>query len=119
MKNTTTKGKIWEDLATKYLQKNDYEILEKNFKYSIIWEVDIIAKKDEKIIFFEVKYRENTNFWEPEESITPKKLEKIRQTIDFYSSHKNLDFEKIQFDVISIVKMQKNYRLKHFKNLEI
>lgn len=119
MKTTKQKGDNWELIAIKYLKEKWYEILETNFKYSVFWEIDIIAKFWEKIIFLEVKYRENTKFWLPEESINHKKLEKIKMTIDFYLTEKNLDFENCQFDVIAILKQEKSYKLKHYKNLEI
>lgn len=119
MKTTKQKWDAWELIAIKYLKEKWYEILETNFKYSVFWEIDIIAKLVEKIIFFEVKYRENTKFWLPEESINHKKLEKIKMTIDFYLTEKNLDFENCQFDVIAILKQEKSYKLVHYKNLEI
>jgi len=49
-------------MAIEYLKKNNYHILETNFKYGRIGEIDIIGKKDEKVIFFEVKYRRNDTF---------------------------------------------------------
>ena len=68
---------------------------------------------------FEVKYRENTKFWTPEDSITKQKLKKFKKTIEFYVLQNKLDFEKIFFEVITILKQKNSYKLTHYKNLEI
>ena len=47
-------GEIGENVAEEYLKKNKYKILERNYKKPR-GEIDIIAKQDKKIIFFEVK----------------------------------------------------------------
>jgi hypothetical protein len=31
----------------------------------------------------------------------------------------NIDFEKIRFDVITILKKEKSYKITHYKNVEI
>ncbi|MBR5789148.1 MAG: YraN family protein, partial [Lachnospiraceae bacterium] len=47
-----------ELLATKLLEYNGYSIVAKNFRCKM-GEVDIIAKKDQYIVFVEVKYRKS------------------------------------------------------------
>ncbi len=117
----TTKQKWdkWEVIAIKYLQKKWYQILDTNFKFWRFWEVDIIAKTDNLIVFIEVKYRQNTNYWTPEEAITANKLKKCKKTVEFYLAKNQYDFENIRFDVITILKWEKSYKLKHYKNIEI
>lgn len=119
MISTKQKGDIWELVAIKYLQNKWYKILDTNFKFWRFWEVDIICEIDWITCFVEVKYRSNTKFWFPEESITKQKLFKFRKTIEYYVVKNNLDFEKIRFDVIAILKWEKSYKLKHYKNIEI
>ncbi len=109
----------WEVIAIKYLQDIGYQILDTNFKFWRFWEVDIISKIDNKIIFTEVKYRQNINYWIPEEAITSNKLRKCRKTVEFYLAKNQYDFENIRFDVITILKWEKSYKLKHYKNIEI
>ena len=55
------KGDIGENIACKYLIKNHYKILERNFKNSI-GEIDIIARHKKEIVFVEVKSRTNTAY---------------------------------------------------------
>lgn len=109
----------WELIAIKYLQKNWYTILDTNFKFGRFWEVDLIAKKDDLTVFIEVKYRNSDKFWIPEESITKNKLSKCMKTIDYYCKKNNIDFEKIRFDVITILKLETSYKISHYKNIEI
>lgn len=118
-KTTKQKWDKWELISIKYLKSKDFEIIDTNFKFWRFWEVDIIAQKDWFTYFFEVKYRENEAFWLPEDSITKAKLKKFRKTIEFYVLQNNLDFEKIFFEVITILKWKTSYKLKHYKNLEI
>jgi len=48
--------------------------------------------------FFEVKYSKN---YDPIERITPKKLDKIIKTIDFYMYKKNIDLD-YQIDALLV-----------------
>lgn len=119
MQSTKNKWDQWEVIAIKYLQKNWYKILDTNYKFWRFWEVDIIAKLNEIVVFIEVKYRTNTNYWIPEESITANKLRKCKKTVEYYSAVNKIDFEKIRFDVITILKWKESYKVKHYKNIEI
>ena len=109
----------WELIAIKYLQKNDYKLLDINFKFWRFWEIDLVVFKDGITVFIEVKYRSNTNFWLPEEAINKYKLSKCTKTIDYYCKKNNIDFEKIRFDAITILKWKESYRITHYKNIEI
>jgi len=109
----------WELIAIKYLQNNNYKILDSNFKFGRFWEIDIIAEIDWITVFIEVKYRNSEKFWIPEESITKYKLSKCKKTVDYYCKKNRIDFEKIRFDAITILKWEKSYKITHYKNIEI
>ena len=49
-------GKLGEDLAVKYLQKQGYKIIERNFECRQ-GEIDIIALDKQEIVIIEVKTR--------------------------------------------------------------
>lgn len=51
-------GILGEDKACKFLKKQGFEILKRNF-HSKFGEIDIIAKKDEILHFIEVKFTQN------------------------------------------------------------
>ncbi len=114
--------KIWdigEVIAIKYLQSKGYIIETTNFKFGRFWEVDIVAEKEGITVFIEVKYRISENYWLPEEAITKNKLRKFRKTIDYYCKKNNIDFWKIRFDVIAIIKKATAHRVTHYRNVEI
>lgn len=119
MQSTKQTWDQWELIAIKYLQRNNYVIKDTNFKFGRFWEIDVIANIDWLTCFIEVKYRNNENFWLPEESITKNKLFKFKKTIEYYVVKNRLDFEKIRFDVITILKWEVSYKVKHYKNIEI
>ncbi len=74
------KGRVAEEKVGIFLVENGYEIVEKNF-YSRFGEVDIIAKKDGVINFFEVKFSEK---YDPVHRITLAKMKKIIKTVNYY-----------------------------------
>ncbi|SHH18150.1 YraN family protein [Clostridium grantii] len=102
-------GKLGEDLVATHLKEKGYYILERNFTCSI-GEIDIIAKKDNILCFVEVKSRYNLSFGYPCESITGKKVRKIKKIALWYISKykiKNTDF---RFDVAEVY-FEKNNEL--------
>ena len=66
------KGDFGEEKATRYLKKQKYKILKRNFKNSI-GEIDIIAKQKDVIVFVEVKARISQKFGHPFEAIDEEK----------------------------------------------
>lgn len=77
-------GKAGEDFAVKLLLKEGYKILERNFR-SHFGEVDIVALKDNTLIFAEVKTRYSNKFGSPLEAVTPFKIRKLSKTAQYYS----------------------------------
>ena len=95
-------GQEGEQIASNYLQKKGWGILEMNFRYSRS-EIDIIASKENLLIFVEVKARTNTAFGLPEDFVDEKKAENIIKGAEHYI-HKTNWNGNIRFDIISIVK---------------
>ena len=110
---------IGEVIAIEYLQKYNYQICDTNFKFWRFGEVDIIAKKDDRYYFVEVKYRSHLGYGTPEESVTPYKLRKCRKTVEYYCVTNDIDMEHIQFDVITILKQKTSHKVTHYRNVEI
>ena len=70
----------------------------------MIGEIDIIAKKDNVIIFIEVKARESVKFGHPREAVNFYKQQKIRKVATSYLKFKGLyDKVNVRFDVIDVV----------------
>ncbi len=116
---TKNTGDIWEVTAIKYLQKHGYRILDTNFRFKRFWEIDIVAKKQNQVVFIEVKYRNNTKYWLPEESITYNKLRKCLKTIDFYIKKHQINPENARIDVIAILRENTSYKLTHYRNIDL
>lgn len=96
-------GKYGEDLAKNFLIKKGFEILEMNFRYSKMAEIDIIAKKGDVLHFVEVKTRSSLNFGAPVEAINRKKLASIFQCANFYLQNSKKKFKRVQIDAIGII----------------
>ena len=102
-----------EQLAANYLRKEKWHILEMNYRFSRS-EIDLIASKDDLLIFVEVKARSNISFGQPEDFVDDKKAENIMKAADNYISE--IDWKgNIRFDIISITKTN-NIEIKHFED---
>lgn len=99
--NTVTIGNFGEDAAVRYLEKNGYRIIERNYKPKIA-EIDIIAYNKEGVLcFVEVKTRKTSLFGYACEAVDFKKQKKITQGALSYIRSHNIDRE-IRFDVIEV-----------------
>lgn len=70
-------GRFGEDLASAFLQRLGYDILERNWRCAR-GELDIIARSGHTLVFVEVKTRASVRFGHPLESVTERKLSRIR-----------------------------------------
>jgi len=117
-------GKIGEDLARRYLEKQGYKILEQNYRTRFA-EIDLIAlrhgsgqaQKDE-LVFVEVRTKIGENFGTPEDTLNNKKLSKVRYNALSYAGFKKWS-GPIKIDAICIV-LKPNHeieRLNHYENV--
>ena len=83
-------GKKSEDRAIEYLQDRDFKIVDRNYYAGKLGEIDIVALKNNTLHFIEVKSA-NKNF-EPIYNITPKKLNHIIKSAQYYLKQKKLKF---------------------------
>jgi putative endonuclease len=90
-----------ENLACEFLGNNGYTILERNFRCPS-GEVDIIAQRDNTLVFVEVRTKSSRQFGTPEESITPVKMEHLRNAAAYYRQSRNNLPESWRIDVIAI-----------------
>lgn len=113
-------GKKGEDLAVEYLKKQGYAFLERNFRKHY-GEIDIIAldKKEQTLVFIEVKTRTSHQFGTPLESITYWKLRPLIKTAELYAaSNKHLP-QSMRIDAIAVI-LDGNLNLvdlEHHKNI--
>mgnify|MGYP000480176438 CR=1 FL=1 len=108
-------GSFGESLAYKKLLSSGYQILERNYRFSKA-EVDLIVKKDDILIFVEVKTRSSSYFGQPEEFVSQNQEQLLFDAANHYMEQIGHDWE-IRFDIISILYRNKNnYQLKHLKD---
>lgn len=93
-------GKLGEELAVAFLQKNGYEILETNWTFQKA-EIDIIAKVENTLAVIEVKTRSSLDFGLPQDFVKPKKIQLLVKAVNEYVISKDLDVE-VRFDIIAI-----------------
>ena len=117
-KNTKTLGDTGEKIAKNYLREKGYKILDKNFRYSKLGELDIIAKRGNNIIFFEVKarMRKGLSEFKPEDNITQTKQKKLVKLAQIWLAKRKLD-TGWQIDILAIeIYRDKSFDIRHLEN---
>ncbi|GAA0737913.1 YraN family protein [Gaetbulibacter jejuensis] len=107
-------GKKGEQLAVDFLLQNHYEIVERNYRFDKA-EVDIIAQKEDILAIIEVKTRSTTDFGNPQDFVKPKQIKNLVKAVDEYVTVNGLEVE-VRFDIIAIVKNEKDYTIEHLEN---
>ncbi|MDI1354019.1 MAG: YraN family protein [bacterium] len=114
MKNSSKQlGLEGEAQAKKHLEEKGYTILEKNWRFKK-YEVDLIARKDDLIVFIEVKTRKNNTFGEPEVFVTRKKQNFLIAAANQYLMERNIDLSS-RFDVVSLVGIGTELSVNHLE----
>jgi putative endonuclease len=100
---TQVTGEIGENTAVRFLVKQGFSIIDRN--YTKKWgEIDIIAEKAGKLYFIEVKSvskpnldvvtRETLDQYHPEDNMHPWKLKRMSRTIQTYLVSENIPEDK-------------------------
>ena len=105
------KGDFGEEKAAKYLKRQKYKIIKRNFKNQL-GEIDIIARQKDVVVFVEVKTRTDEKFGFAAEAVDSKKQQKIRNVALLYTQKHNIS--NFRFDVVEVY--IKDDRINHIIN---
>jgi len=95
-------GKKGEDLALRFLKKNGYRIIERNYVCKM-GEMDIIAREKDTLAFIEVKTRTSTAFGPPQLAVNASKQRQMSKVALNFLKEKKLEEVKARFDVVAIL----------------
>ncbi|MBN2038955.1 MAG: YraN family protein [Spirochaetes bacterium] len=100
-------GNKGENKAGTFYESIGFDILSKNFRFSTIGEIDLIAKKENLIVFAEVKSRSGSAFGGARYSITNRKKNTLKKVArHFLRTHPEFFSKTYQyrFDLVSVEK---------------
>jgi putative endonuclease len=105
------RGRSFERLAAKYFAEAGYTILEHNW-HAGHKEIDLIVRKDNLIVFVEVKSASSTRFGHPAERVDQTKRMRLTSAAEQYLIAKDITECDLRFDVVTFLEG----RLEHFPN---
>lgn len=111
--NSKNFGDWGEKLAKEYLLAHGHEILETNWRFKK-YEVDIISRSGETIVFVEVKARKSAIFGEPEAFVTGQKQRFLTEAAHHYLTKNNIHLEA-RFDVVAVLQLNNSPTVKHLE----
>jgi len=98
----TALAKWGEKRALKFLEKQAYTTIARNYLCKT-GELDLVmADPDGTIVFVEVKTRSTEDFAEPEDSVTPAKKKKLSRAAQYFLKAHKIENRPCRFDVVAI-----------------
>lgn len=108
-------GRQGEVRAANFLRAQRYQILERNYRFAR-GEIDIIAERDDVLVFVEVKTATTRAFGEPETWVTEAKQKQIGMVAERYLQDREIEDKDCRFDVIAVQMSHGSSELKHIEN---
>ena len=71
------RGALGETLACRYLKRNGYKVLFRNFRGRSGGEIDVVCRENDTLVFVEVKTRGREDFGRPVEAVDREKQKRI------------------------------------------
>jgi putative endonuclease len=107
-------GREGENLAARFLTKQGYRILERNYR-TRSGEIDLVALHNGAVVFVEVKTRTSDAFGAPELAVNPRKQQRMVKAALGYLKYKKLHQVPCRFDVVAITTASEQ-EVEHIQN---
>jgi putative endonuclease len=108
-------GRQGEELAAQYLLKKNYKIIKRNYRVRP-GEIDIIAHKDDELVFVEVKTARSEAFGSPETWISRTKQQRLIRAAQLYLQQLCNHEVACRFDVITVRLQRPQAKIEHIKD---
>jgi len=97
-----SRGRKAEELASTRLQRLGLRLATRNYR-SPFGEIDLVMQERDTLVFVEVRYRSNTDFGTPAETVDRRKQARLRATAEHYLQNTPRASKKAcRFDIVAI-----------------
>lgn len=107
-------GEQGERAAAEYLKSKGYRIVCQNWRFHH-YEIDIIARNADWIVFVEVKTRTSTQWGNPEDFVGKTRMRRMIEAADFYLKDNAID-DDVRFDIIGVVWNGHDFQIEHIED---
>jgi putative endonuclease len=114
MQPTKFLGNQGEEAISKYLQKQGFTLLARNYQ-TRSGEVDVIATKDDVVAFVEVKTR-HINYFPIAQTVTYRKQQRIIKAARSFILANKIQDKIFRFDVATVIFEQPDLRIEYIAN---
>jgi len=94
-------GSSGEAVAVSYLKKQGYRIIDTNFRTDS-GEIDVVAERNDVLVFVEVKARTSSSAGYPEDAVTNAKIRKIESAVRVYLRYHGGVDRAYRIDIIAV-----------------
>ena len=110
-------GRRGEDLAYRYLQREGYKVVARNYRSkSGKGEIDLLGWDGEMLACVEVTTRKNADFGRPEEFVGGEKRGHLMRAAHNYARRAKVDPARLRYDVISVI-LEPEPRIELYKDV--
>jgi putative endonuclease len=102
IESTRELGRYGEKVAERFLRRHNYRVLARNWK-SNRWEIDLICRQRNELVFIEVKTRRDARFAEPADNVNATKRQKITYAAAAYLKQLRHPGVHARFDVVEVM----------------
>ena len=107
-------GKWGEEVAAGYLREKGYTILHRNYRVGHR-DLDIVALKNNILVFVEVKTRKGDSLVEAEKAVDRRKIMSLNMAANNYLKRYRLNVD-VRFDIVAITGSPADYSVNHMEN---
>lgn len=95
-------GRLGEDLARRWLERDGFEIVDRNWRCRQ-GEIDLVALDGDDLVVVEVKTRRTLRLGHPAEAVTPRKLARLRVLAGQWLTEHDIHAAGLRLDVIAVL----------------
>ena len=106
MDNKKVLGSLGENVATLYLQRQGYQIRDRNWRFEHL-EIDLVAYKDGLTVFCEVKFRRASDL--AATALSRAQTRNLKHAISCYCYAHLISPEKTRLDFLAVEPVGKNH----------
>ncbi|NJN41018.1 MAG: YraN family protein [Flammeovirgaceae bacterium] len=114
MSDNIKRGNEGEERAANFLTEKGYEILDRNYRFKRS-EIDLVVRKDNVLVFVEVKMRSSASHGFPEEFVDRAKQLKVLEGAEQYMME-NQWHGRVRYDVVSVQGRGADSDVRHFED---